>query len=98
MHILHHGAWDGVTGSCHQLIIDAQHSLLIDCGMFRGAGTSADGRSDAGRLAIGFDIASVKAVIATHVQSTTSCASHTCSPPASRGRSCAVNSRPACCR
>jgi hypothetical protein len=29
-HILHHGAIAGVTGPCHQLRIDAQHSLLID--------------------------------------------------------------------
>lgn len=29
-HILYHGAIAGVTGSCHQLRIDAQHSLLID--------------------------------------------------------------------
>jgi len=38
--ILHHGAKDGVTGSCHQLLMDAQHSLLIDCGLFQGAETS----------------------------------------------------------
>ena len=67
MQILHHGARDGVTGSCHQLIIDPRHSLLIDCGLFQGAETSADGRSDAKRLAIDFDISSVKALIATHV-------------------------------
>ena len=29
-HILHHGAIAGVTGSCHQLRIDAHRSLLID--------------------------------------------------------------------
>jgi metallo-beta-lactamase family protein len=28
--ILHHGAKDGVTGSCHQLLMDAEHSMLID--------------------------------------------------------------------
>jgi len=67
MQILHHGARDGVTGSCHQLIIDARHSLLIDCGLFQGAETSADGKTDAERLAIDFDISSVKALIATHV-------------------------------
>ena len=42
--ILHHGATGGVTGSCHQLLMDAQHSLLIDCGLFQGAETSADGK------------------------------------------------------
>ena len=29
-HILQHGAIAGVTGPCHQLRIDAQHSLLVD--------------------------------------------------------------------
>lgn len=67
MHILHHGARDGATGSCHQLIIDEHNSLLIDCGLFQGAETSADGKSDAERLAIDFDLASVKALVATHV-------------------------------
>ncbi len=67
MHIDHHGARDGVTGSCHQLHLDAAHSLLIDCGLFQGAETSADGQSDAERLSIGFDISTVKALVATHV-------------------------------
>jgi len=34
MNILHHGARDGVTGSCHQLQMNADTSLLIDCGLF----------------------------------------------------------------
>ncbi|WP_242479720.1 hypothetical protein [Lamprobacter modestohalophilus] len=29
MQILHHGAIDGVTGSCHQLILADGRSLLI---------------------------------------------------------------------
>ncbi|MFZ3155516.1 MBL fold metallo-hydrolase RNA specificity domain-containing protein [Pseudomonas sp.] len=65
--ILHHGAKDGVTGSCHQLLMDAQHSLLIDCGLFQGAETSAEGKSAADRLAIEFPLASIKALVATHV-------------------------------
>ena len=28
--ILHHGATGGVTGSCHQLQMDAEHALLVD--------------------------------------------------------------------
>ncbi|MOA01002.1 hypothetical protein D3C78_1203860 [compost metagenome] len=44
MQIFHQGARDDVTGSCHQLIIDAAHSLLIDCSLFQGVETSADGR------------------------------------------------------
>ena len=37
MQVIHHGAHQGVTGSCHQLIISASQSLLIDCGLFQGA-------------------------------------------------------------
>lgn len=65
--ILHHGAKDGVTGSCHQLLMDAQHSLLIDCGLFQGAEASAAGKSAADRLAIEFPLDTIKALVATHV-------------------------------
>lgn len=64
---LHHGAVGGVTGSCHQLLMDARHSLLIDCGLFQGAETSAEGKSAADRLAIEFPLDSIKALVATHV-------------------------------
>ena len=65
--IFHHGAKDGVTGSCHQLLMDAQHSLLIDCGLFQGAETSGEGKSAADRLAIEFPLETIKALVATHV-------------------------------
>ena len=65
--ILHHGAKDGVTGSCHQLLMDGQHSLLIDCGLFQGAETSGEGKSAADRLAIEFPLDTIKALVATHV-------------------------------
>ena len=65
--ILHHGAKYGVTGSCHQLIIDDQNSLLIDCGLFQGAETSAEGQASSDQLSIEFDISTVKALIVTHV-------------------------------
>ncbi|MDH4610271.1 MBL fold metallo-hydrolase [Pseudomonas sp. BN102] len=65
--IQHHGAANGVTGSCHQLLMDDQHSLMVDCGLFQGAETSADGRADAGRLDIDFDISTLKALVLTHV-------------------------------
>ncbi|MFC6669728.1 MBL fold metallo-hydrolase RNA specificity domain-containing protein [Marinobacterium aestuariivivens] len=65
--ILHHGARNGVTGSCHQLRIDGRHSLLIDCGLFQGAETSGDGRSGADRLAIEFSLDGILALVATHV-------------------------------
>lgn len=34
---IHHGAVNGVTGSCHQLTIENTSSYLIDCGLFQGA-------------------------------------------------------------
>ena len=62
----HHGAVDGVTGSCHQLGLPDGQSVLIDCGLFQGAETSADG-AGAGRLEIGFSLDKVRALIVTHV-------------------------------
>jgi len=64
MEILHHGAVNGVTGSCHQLIIDTSNSLLVDCGLFQGAETS--GRGDDDLLSIEFDISTVQALLVTH--------------------------------
>ncbi len=65
--IEHHGATDGVTGSCHQLHMDERSSVLIDCGLFQGAEASSGGRAGADRLDIEFPIDTVKALIATHV-------------------------------
>ena len=68
MNIQHHGAKDGVTGSCHQLHLDDHNSLLIDCGIFQGNEVSeTDHRSGHDQLDIDFDISSVKALIVTHV-------------------------------
>ena len=45
--IIHHGGAEGVTGSCHELIVADKRSLLIDCGLFQGAdATSAENGSD----------------------------------------------------
>ncbi|MFX1712310.1 MBL fold metallo-hydrolase [Stutzerimonas stutzeri] len=65
--IEHHGAKDGVTGSCHQLYMDASHSLLIDCGLFQGNEISASGRAGAGQPAIEFSLATIQALVITHV-------------------------------
>jgi metallo-beta-lactamase family protein len=62
--ILHHGAVDGVTGSCHELLIDEDHSVLVDCGLFQGAET-AEGAT-ATKLEIGFDVSRVRALLVTH--------------------------------
>ncbi|WP_341706926.1 MBL fold metallo-hydrolase [Halopseudomonas sp.] len=64
--IEHHGAVQGVTGSCHQLWLTAHDSLLIDCGLFQGAETSGKG-AGRDRLMIEFDLASVHALVVTHV-------------------------------
>ncbi|GAB6389763.1 MBL fold metallo-hydrolase [Stutzerimonas marianensis] len=63
--IEHHGAKDGVTGSCHQLHICAEHSLLVNCGLFQGHDASLP--SGNSRLDIEFSLETVKALIATHV-------------------------------
>lgn len=63
--ILHHGAVQGVTGSCHQLVIDAGNSVLVDCGLFQGKDASAAGASAAG-MRIDFDVDSIRALLVTH--------------------------------
>lgn len=65
--VLHHGAKNGVTGSCHQIFIDKDNSFLVDCGLFQGAETSAEGQASSEQLSIEFDISTVKALIVTHV-------------------------------
>ena len=62
----HHGAIDGVTGSCHQLLLADGRSILVDCGLFQGAETSADGGA-AGQLEIGFPVEGIQALVLTHV-------------------------------
>ncbi len=64
--IHHHGAIDGVTGSCHQLRLQDGRSLLVDCGLFQGAEVSGNGAA-ADRLAIDFSLDGVQALIVTHV-------------------------------
>lgn len=64
--IEHHGAANGVTGSCHQLHLTSQLSVLIDCGLFQGAEVSGRG-ARAADMSIEFPLASVQALILTHV-------------------------------
>lgn len=64
MQIIHHGAVNGVTGSCHQLDINSQSSILIDCGLFQGAETA--GKTVAEQLKIEFDLTHITALIVTH--------------------------------
>ncbi|AVI62931.1 MBL fold metallo-hydrolase RNA specificity domain-containing protein [Halomonas sp. GFAJ-1] len=64
LNIIHHGGAVGVTGSCHQLILSSEHSLLVDCGLFQGEDEAQDSFQ---QLQIEFDISTVKALIITHV-------------------------------
>jgi len=65
VNIKHHGAVSGVTGSCHELVLDSQNSVLIDCGLFQGAETSPAGAKTE-KLEIEFALDSVRALIVTH--------------------------------
>ena len=62
--ILHLGGATGVTGSCHQLLLNRHESLLVDCGLFQGEDAAEDSFE---QLQIEFDISTVKALIITHV-------------------------------
>jgi metallo-beta-lactamase family protein len=62
MHVVHHGALEGVTGSCHQLIINESRSLLIDCGMFQGADAKHRDQE-----IIEFPLDGIQGLIVTHV-------------------------------
>ncbi|WP_083659466.1 MBL fold metallo-hydrolase [Pseudomonas sp. PA1(2017)] len=65
-HITHHGAQEGVTGSCHQLHISQHSSVLIDCGLFQGADASPLG-ARADHQLIEFPLDGIRALIVTHV-------------------------------
>lgn len=62
--IIHHGGATGVTGSCHQLLLNRHESLLVDCGLFQGEDAAEDSFE---QLQIEFDISMVKALVITHV-------------------------------
>ncbi|MEZ9526813.1 MBL fold metallo-hydrolase RNA specificity domain-containing protein [Enterovibrio norvegicus] len=57
MNIIHHGAKDGVTGSCHQLNTD-EGKLLIDCGLFQG--------DESKPLNVDFPVKDIDALLITH--------------------------------
>ncbi|KZZ41220.1 MBL fold hydrolase, partial [Oleiphilus sp. HI0118] len=69
MNILHHGAVNGVTGSCHELRYGTadENGILIDCGLFQGAELSGSGDAHAEQLQIDFPISHIKALVVTHV-------------------------------
>ena len=65
MKIIHHGGAKGVTGSCHELWIDSEHSVLIDCGLFQGNDVSQT-RTETEQLKIDFPLEPIEALIVTH--------------------------------
>lgn len=74
MDILHHGAVNGVTGSCHELRLASQvgqttKGILIDCGLFQGAEIAGQGDSNTSNsgLEIDFPIDHIQALVVTHV-------------------------------
>lgn len=62
MKLVHHGAHEGVTGSCHQLFWSKQESLLVDCGIFQGDEAKKHPNPE-----INFPIDSIQALLLTHV-------------------------------
>jgi len=64
--IKHHGAIQGVTGSCHEICLADNFGILVDCGLFQGAETWGQGASPS-RLQIDFPISHIKALVVTHV-------------------------------
>lgn len=60
--LIHHGAHEGVTGSCHQLWTDADHSLLVDCGTFQGDDAKRNPNPE-----IRFSLRGIECLLLTHV-------------------------------
>ena len=66
LEIRHHGAVNGVTGSCHELRLADGPGVLVDCGLFQGAETSGTG-AGANQLKIDFPIEHIQALVVSHV-------------------------------
>ena len=64
--LIHHGAVDGVTGSCHQYFLNEQQSVLIDCGLFQGI-EQGRGKAGANSAQIEFPLEGIQALLLTHV-------------------------------
>lgn len=62
MQVVHHGALNGVTGSCHQLFLNDSRSLLIDCGMFQGSDAKNRDQTN-----IEFSLEGIQGLVVTHI-------------------------------
>ncbi len=60
--LISHGGAQGVTGSCHELMIEHNASLLVDCGMFQGE----DANTPENQWIIDFNVDKIKALLLTH--------------------------------
>lgn len=63
MQLTHHGAYDGVTGSCHQLSWnESRNGLLVDCGIFQGRDAKKHPSPE-----IEFSLKNIDSLLLTHV-------------------------------
>ncbi len=62
MKLIHHGAHQGVTGSCHQLFWGQDQSLLVDCGIFQGDEAIKHPDPE-----INFSLSGIQSLLLTHV-------------------------------
>lgn len=62
MKLVHHGAHDGVTGSCHQYWLTPESSVLVDCGIFQGHDAKLHPNPE-----IDFSLDGIGALLLTHV-------------------------------
>ena len=62
MKLTHHGAHEGVTGSCHQLSWENGNGLLVDCGIFQGDEAKKHPSPE-----INFSLSGIESLLLTHV-------------------------------
>lgn len=66
---IHHGAREGVTGSCHELKLPSGRALIVDIGLFQGAETSGKAHhnsANANHQEVEFAIEHIEALVITH--------------------------------
>ena len=66
MEIIHHGGKFGVTGSCHELVVTQNASILVDCGLLQGRDARA-GRGEEQSPFIHFPLERTQGLVLTHV-------------------------------
>lgn len=65
--VKHHGAISGVTGSCHELQMTRQSSILIDCGLFQGSDERIALDRNSQYPQIDFPLEGINALVITHI-------------------------------